>query len=329
MIRILLPHPGIYNDIVIPLRDLHGARVDAVSDKNGAGFNSKSAILRSLLDRRILSLARLWDPDDAVLVIGWHILPVLLLIKLGLVAAPRKLISLGCFVHSITLRRAFNVLVRLLKTRRLYFVTFSQSELDNLAKHAGVPRENLYPHLWRQDLWGAVAKDEISEGDYIFSGGYSNRDYAMLIEVLRDTPYKSVLIASKLNQLPSDIPPTMKVLLDTDEHTFEKYLAGSRVVVIPLKSVGDACGQSVLLRVLRTEKPLIITRQQAVEEYLGADYPGYVPANDPEALKQSIRRAYEDSAYRQQLATAVAKRNQKISALGAPHEEFYRYLTAS
>lgn len=327
MIRILLPHPGIYNDIVIPLRDLHGAEVDTVSDKSAAGFTNKSAIVKSLLDRKVLTLARSWTRDDAVLVIGWHILPVLLLIKLGLVAAPRKLISLGCFVHSITLRRTFNVLVRLLKMRRLYFVTFSQSELENLAKHAGIPRENLYPHLWRQDLWGAVAKDEVSEGDYIFSGGYSNRDYSMLIEVLRGMPYKSVLVASKLNQLGPDVPPTMKLMLDTDEHTFEKYLAGSRLVVIPLKSAGDACGQSVLLRVLRNEKPLIITRQQAVEEYLGSDYPGYVPANDPEALEESIKRAYEDNAYRQLLAAAIARRNQKMSALGAPHEEFHRYLT--
>jgi hypothetical protein len=84
-------------------------------------------------------------------------------------------------------------------------------------------------------------------------------------------------------------------------------LSQSELVLLPLSNQSVACGQSVLLRVLRNAKPLIATRHESIENYLGEDYPGFVPAANINEMRSMIRRALNDQRFRSELAQRVSK----------------------
>ena len=60
---------------------------------------SKVGILRQMMTPRLLRLSERWTGDDTVLVIGWYLLPVLLLMRLGLLCRPQRLVAMATFVH--------------------------------------------------------------------------------------------------------------------------------------------------------------------------------------------------------------------------------------
>ena len=54
------------------------------------------------------------------------------------------------------------------------------------------------------------------------------------------------------------------------------------------------------------------TRHDGLVDYLGDDYPGFVPAGDPAALRSAINRAMSDAGFRNELIDAVALRRERL-----------------
>jgi glycosyltransferase involved in cell wall biosynthesis len=233
---------------------------------------------------------------------------------------------MACFVHSPALRRTANLLFRILRFDGLGFITFSRSERDNLIQGVGVPESLVLFHVWRQEHEGRPQPDEVVDGNYVFAGGYSNRDYDTLLRAAKRGDWRLMLVASSLNAIDSSICPRTEIFRDLPETDFERKLAGSRLVVMPLQSVGEACGQSVLLRVLRNSKPLITSRHESIVDYLGEDYPGFVAPGDVDALSSSIERALSDASFRALLTAAVQSATERLAARGTPGEEILAFL---
>jgi glycosyltransferase involved in cell wall biosynthesis len=76
-------------------------------------------------------------------------------------------------------------------------------------------------------------------------------------------------------------------------------------VVVPLRQGGEASGQNVLFRGIRHGRPIVATRHDSLVEYLGNDYPGFVPAGDSGALRSAIDRVLRDDAFRRSLIERV------------------------
>lgn len=327
-IHVVLSQSGTYGDIIVPMvasgAVLH--HTDRQDIPGGKLFYGRKELLLSMLSPRILRLRGAWKADDRVLLIGWSAIPILALIKLGWIKQPRKVLVTGCFIHSKTARKIMNVVLKALKFDGLYFAAFSKGEAENLTHNVGMPPDRVFVHLWRQELNGRADKSEIVEGDYIFSGGYTNRDYDLLIEAARTLETKIVIAASERNQIKTTVTPNMVIYRDLDEGGFEKLLAGAKLVVLPLRETGEACGQSVLLRVLRNAKPLILTRHESVEDYLGADYPGFIPAEDIYAMRSMLQRAIQDKTFRAELARSVAVAARSLENRHPPHEDIMGYL---
>ncbi|MGO9445971.1 MAG: glycosyltransferase [Thiobacillaceae bacterium] len=330
MWKVISPHEGLYQDIVDSLVS-HGARVRSIGESSKAkgtiGFSGKLGALRVMLNPKLFGLRSEWESADNVLVIGWLLLPILFLIKLRWLHRPKYLVSLGCFVHSQNVRQVRNALLRMFKFPGLRFVAFSQKEVRALVAAASIPNSSVHFHLWRQDLNGRAGPEDIKEGDYIFSGGYSNRDYELLISALKEIQISAVIVASKMNSIPDVSGTAIRILRDLDEAEFEKLLARSRLVVLPLKYAGEACGQSVLLRVLRNHKPLIVSQHESVESYLGRDYPGFVQPGNVDTLAAAIRKALSDQAFLELLRTRVTQAQVKLSAIPHPGDEIYAWLS--
>jgi glycosyltransferase involved in cell wall biosynthesis len=264
-----------------------------------------------------------------VLVIGWQALPVLAAIRCGLLPRPEKILVMACFVHGMRARRILDRLWRWLKFPGMGFITFSQGEAQNLIDTVGMAPADVHFHLWRQDLYGRADSSMIGEDGSVFAGGYSNRDYDLLLRALKDVPVPLTIVAAERNEITVSLRPEQTtVLRDLPEAEFEALLAKSSVVAMPLHSQGEACGQSVLLRVLRNGKPLVTTRHESIEAYLGKDYPGFVKHNDEEALRQGIVRAIDDASYRMALSTAIRTASERLDRADGPGKEIENFLAA-
>jgi len=325
MIHILLSQAGGYRDIIGYLAE-RGARVTVVGPEPKSGIRGKKDIVLSMLSPRVLRARGLWTRQDRVLIVGWQALPVLALIRLGILPRPAKLLVMGCFIHGDRARRIVNGAWKLLRFPGLGFITFSPGETRNLIDEVGMPADSVHFHLWRQELDGQ-AHTQVENGS-IFAGGFSNRDYDLLLQAAEPLPAPLVIVASARNAIAPPNSPHTTIHRDLPEAEFEELLARSSVVAMPLRSQGEACGQSVLLRVLRNGKPLVATRHESIEEYLGADYPGFVPHNDVVAMRSALACALEQPALRADLSARIRKAGEKLGQRGAPGAEIEQFLLA-
>lgn len=329
MIHILQTPSGGYRDIIQYLA-ARGARVTVLDPpkRQAARFHGKLAIVRAMLSPHLLKARGLWQPGDTVLAVGWQALTLQALIKIGYLPRPEKFLALACFVHGQRVRRIINALWRLVRGPGLGFIAFSEGERRNLIDECGIPPANVHFHLWRQDLDGRAQPDQVLDDGSIFAGGYSNRDYDLLRAAAAPLDAPLVIVASARNGLPPPENERTQIHLDLPEPEFETLLARCRVVAMPLRSAGEACGQSVLLRVLRNGKPLITSRHESIEAYLGRNYPGFVPAGDVAAMRSSLERALQDPAWRAELSAYIVDASRKLDGQGEPGADIERFLLA-
>lgn len=330
MIQIILSQAGGYQDVVAYLQQ-QGASVCNMGPERGRGssFRGKLSILGAMVSPKLWGVRKLWNKDSqhaVVLLIGWQALPILAMIRCGMVKRPRKLLVMACFVHSMRARRCINLVWRALRFPGMGFIAFSKGEGENLIREVGMAPQDVHFHLWRQELYGFGGASAAVEGDYVFAGGYSNRDYDLLLQAMAGVDAPLVVVAAERNHVVVPAQARVSLQLDLPEAQFESLLAASRVVAMPLKSQGEACGQSVLLRVLRNRKPLVATRHEAIEAYLGSDYPGFVPHDDVDAMRATLQRAITDDAFRQLLGEAIEQAEHRLAKSGSPGEEIHRFL---
>jgi hypothetical protein len=330
MIYILTSERGSHLDIVRHFES-QGARfidssVDSAQSENI--ILGKFAFVLSMLRARLWQLRPLISRHDRVIVYGWHAIPLLFLMKMGLLARPRKLVVTSLYIQTERTRRLVNRALRWLKFDRLEVIAYSPSEVENLVVEAGLDRSNIHYQIWRLNLDGRVPFGAVRDDGYVFSGGYSNRDYDTLLHAANEAKFPLVIAASRRNSISGPIGPHVQLHLDIGEADFELLLAASRVCVIPLLDKSDACGLSVLLRVLRNSKPLIATRHDAIEAYLGPDYPGYVSGADSQGLRRMLERAMTESEFRQQLVSGVQAAQRSLDALDTPGEEVFKLVAA-
>jgi glycosyltransferase involved in cell wall biosynthesis len=309
---------GIDADVIFIVSDFRGSYhyvVDKLCEETGAELIeldpnraldrtiSKAGILRQIVSPRLTRLRKRWTGDDAVLVIAWYLIPVLLLMRLRLLGRPRRLVSMATFVHDQRVRQIVNLLVRALKSDELEFIVFSDAERRNLVEVVGIPPMRVHKVVYRDKMEESVVVPE-RDGDYIFTGGYSNRDYETFFAAVSALKDNVVAVASGLSDL-GDTPPNVDLRLDIPWDEFERLISGCALLVLPLREGGEACGQNVLFRGIRHDRPVVATGHDSLIEYLGDDYPGFVPAHDPQALQDAIDRGLRDAGFREALLGGV------------------------
>jgi hypothetical protein len=309
-------HRGSYHYVVDKLVTEAGAKLITLHPERRDRTISKLAILRQMLSPRLLRLRKRWTEADVVLVFGWYLIPVLLLLRLRALRRPRRLVSMATFVQDARLRRAVNLILRALRTDELELIVFSEAERRNLVETVGVPRDRVHRVVYRGKLQ-ASAGAHGNDGAYIFTGGYTNRDYETFFAAVRPLGYEVVAVASARNDVGAP-PPNVDLRIDIAWDEFEQLIAGCALLVLPLRAGGEACGQNVLFRGLRHHRPVVATRHEALVDYLGDDYPGFVPTHDPAALRIAIERGLSEEPFRRRLLERVTARARDFRE----HEDF-------
>lgn len=139
---------------------------------------------------------------------------------------------------------------------------------------------------------------QASEGDYIFSGGDSKRDYATLIQAMKDLPYPLIIAAHSDHHFRGVTIPS-HVRLVTGGISFDEFyrlLAQAALVVVPMKSgTRYPGGQQVYENAMAIGKPLIVADDFGADEYIKHGETGViVPSGNVPLLRAAISRQMSD-----------------------------------
>ena len=286
-------------------------------------FVSKREMVRLTFTPRLRTLRGRWSEDDVVLVIGWYLVPILILLKLRLLPWPRRLVSLAAFTHDRRVRSAVNYVLRASKHDALEFVVLSGAEQVNLVDTVGLSPERVHRLVYR----GTSSADETQceSGSYVFTGGHTNRDYGTFFKAVESLTCDVVAVVSPLNDI-SDAPSNVDLRIGTPRADFERFVSSCAVLVLPLQEGGEACGQTVLASGIRYKRPVVATRHDSLLDYLGSDYPGFVPPHDVTALRTAIDRTLSDPQFRDLLVRRIAKSKDMLEEMGDIEDDFVRIL---
>ena len=244
---------------------------------------------------------------------------------------PNKQICLVCLLRHLTpLRKpkliVVDIVLKPARSRqeeyacRLKSLLFKQVDLflqhvkdtRPISKHYGVPEDRIAYTPWKVNSIEDIEKMQPTEGDHIFTGGRSWRDYKTFCEAMALVDYPAVILTpdeeenlchgTELAEI--DVPQNVKFVRDNGtSDSWVKHMAGSRMVVLPIcRETVSAAGVGAYLVAMALNKPVIITECPATKDIItDGDQAAIVPPSDPVALSRAMERVWTDEAYRRKL----------------------------
>jgi glycosyltransferase involved in cell wall biosynthesis len=196
-------------------------------------------------------------------------------------------------------------------------IVFSTFEKTFYSDHFGVPGERFQMIPWRiRDPRARSRQSESSQSlskpnsleaaEMICAVGSQGRDYATLLEAMRQLPHiPLVLVASAKNLRGLDPPPNVEVRLNIPLAEAEDVMRRSRFVVTPLLSSQTACGHVTIIYSMFEERAVVATESAALTDYI---FPGRngvsVKPQDSRALARAIEELWNNPTEARRLGAA-------------------------
>ena len=203
-------------------------------------------------------------------------------------------------------------------------VVFERKQIAAYSRMLGVPSEKFVFLPSHTTLY--QGRYAVQEGDYVFSGGDTNRDYATLIEAARGLPCRLVIVTRFPERLRLLRPPENVELLGAmSEDQFNSRMAASRLVVVPLRGgVLEPGGRQVFENAMALGKAVVVADDSGAGDYLEHMVSGIlVPSGDVAALRQAVQTLLHDPS----LARALAA-NAREAAKAFTPERFFAQVFA-
>lgn len=157
-------------------------------------------------------------------------------------------------------------------------------------------------------------------GNYIFSGGNSERDYKTLFEAVQGLPIPVIVSANKESSTRGLAVPDNVILVIANEPYYERLMAGSRMVALCVKkNIPRAAGEPTILNAMWHRKPVVVADNVASSEYIEEGVDGFlVPAGDAAQLRSHILRLWENP----ELAARIGEAGHKKVARLYTHDQW-------
>jgi glycosyltransferase involved in cell wall biosynthesis len=197
--------------------------------------------------------------------------------------------------------------------RKVDLFLLHQKETRCLQEAYGIAPDRCRYIPFKINARAAIAAARPTAGAYVFTGGRSRRDYETFMGAMEGLPYPAVIVAPPPEDSashetyldPSKAPANVRVVHDDGSAgSFIEAVAQARLVVLPIhpNSISPS-GVGVYLMAMALRKCVIITDSPATKGVL--EHEGnalLVPFQDPLALREAIRKVWEDDAYRRAIA---------------------------
>lgn len=249
-------------------------------------------------------ILRAMGSSDVVILHTHALLPALLHLRTSRGSHRAALVSTGLSFRSLRLMKLYGALARVLGAREVTFLADNQVQVEMLERDFALPegRVRLVPIGF--DRRG----HETRRDGYVFTGGYSNRDFHTVIEAFRGSPHQLVLCAVPQNDLPQDVPSNVRVIYNETPDEFSHWLAGAEIGIVPIHPDRGGSGFSVLVEHYYHGHPTIVTDDPSMRDYASSESTIFVPAYDADALRRTVDRLMDDDELRQRLGAAARAR---------------------
>jgi len=232
--------------------------------------------------------------------------------------------------------RVTALIKRILLSRVNHFIHYFKN-ITGYTEYFGVTEARSSYVPFKVNIQGAkLPASDIAE-EYIFTMGVSLRDYDTFIRAISELPYPAAIPefsflhfenpGGAFSWTQDNVPGNLTILQDSgNSEDLLRNMARARIVVIPIQP-GSLCasGISTYLDAMYLGKCVITTEGPGVSDLL-KDQAILVPAADVLALREAIRRAWEDDGLRRRTARSG---HQYALSLGGETEMLQRIFKQS
>ncbi|GEM_PF-1742798 len=202
---------------------------------------------------------------------------------------------------------------------------WSRTQIENYHRVFSVPRIKFVFIPYKANHSKAPSIP-IPVGDYIFSGGNSERDYKTLFEAVQGLPIPVIVSATKSSVIQGLNIPENVILVRAQEPAFERLMAGSRMVALCLKDgIIRGSGEPTILNAMWHRKPVVVADNVAAAEYVNEGVDGFVvPAGNAEQMRRRILELWKDP----QLMVRMGEAGRKKAANFYTHHQWNTRIQA-
>lgn len=146
-----------------------------------------------------------------------------------------------------------------------------------------------------------AARRVAGRGAYVFAGGGADRDFASLVDAVRDTDVTLEIVTFSPATLgyEGELPANVHVRWRMPLPAFLTRLAGALLVAVPLRDDSSPLGQTTVVQALALGKAVVTTRSPGVEEYVRDGREGLlVDAGDVDGYRRAILALVQDGELR-------------------------------
>ena len=151
---------------------------------------------------------------------------------------------------------------------------------------------------------------------YVFSGGGGTRDFASLIEAVKDTPIKLKIATFSERSLKytRPLPPNVEVHYNVPKQKFLGMMASALFTAIPLVEGDAPHGHTTVVEAVCLGKAMISTSNASVDDYITPNQEGLVIAPyDIPGYREALVKLWEDPALRQKFESHNREKAQEYS----------------
>lgn len=233
---------------------------------------SKAGIVARLVMHEVLALPRvlrvvLRDTDDVALVCSTAHYAALMAHRVaGLSRKRTRVYMFNFYLHALGKNRVVRLVLRHALTSSVGICVYSPNEVGYYSSLAPRTHVDYIPYAGQKIT--CVNPTDVRLGDYVFTGGYANRDYETVVAAARRLPgTEFVLVCAAANPISASVPSNVRVLRDVEPGLFYSLLAASRCVVVPMKDDVGSSGQMVALAAMQFGKLTLYTDFACVSQY--------------------------------------------------------------
>ena len=183
-------------------------------------------------------------------------------------------------------------------------IVYSQAEREYYPKVLNVPKE--YFVATQLGIADEKADFTTSKGDYYVAPGRSNRDYDFLSRAwgeMRETVELEILCDS----IKTENIAAVRYLKHCQGKAFSEKIANCFAVIIPLADEKVSSGQLVALQAMMFGKPLIVTKNATISEYVNNNQDGIIIEKNIKELQAAMAKLQDPQYYEQMSLNARKK----------------------
>lgn len=263
--------------------------------KPNAKFQSKSDVVRGIIYGFIKMTLNFWKFRNVKIYSSGGGISCMLFARLfGKMLGNKHHLYLHYFyLHSLGKNKYVQMVLRfLMNNDNLTLIAQTPGEIDFYRRLSERIKILFVPYC--SDVKEQHTDVKLDDG-YIFTGGYTNRDYSLMLQLAKRMPKRRFLfVASKLNKGLNNLPSNVELKRDVSPQEFGKLMEGASIVVVPLKEDVGSSGQMLCIQSMRYHKPIVYTDVSSINYYFTKTSGIPYEMGSLDSLQKAVSTLYAD-----------------------------------